>query len=123
MAVAAEAIAVTALTDALHAIGPVPDCPDTHDVSGAASQNEQRKRNEYPLEAQILALSRKRKQDERDCIIRSGDRGIRNDIEPKHGWVPTIAVPMRHEIARKDFAKKVYHYLLFREELVEIPAP
>jgi hypothetical protein len=77
----------------------MPECPNFHQVSSAASKDENPKKDEHPVERHVLSLANKISKSNGNGKISERDQGVRNNMQRDQVRPPKIAISMRHETA------------------------
>ena len=100
--------------DGLHAAGePVPGRPEGEDfevVRGPARDDEDPEAEEDPVEGEVAATADEVEEREGDRGVREGDDRVGGDVEPDDARLPQVAVPMRHELVRREQGReKIEH--------------
>jgi hypothetical protein len=84
----------------------MPDVPDLHQVGCAARQDENAEHPEDAIEGETASLANEIDENDRNAVIRQGDEGVGNDVQPHHARIPQVAEAVRHEIRRKELLKQ-----------------
>ena len=79
----------------------MPDCPDFHQVRGAAAQNEESEHPEDPIEGNVAALSNEVNKCDRNAIVRKCNETVRDDVQADDLRIPQVAGSVGQKIRRR----------------------
>src|SRR6266536_4441503 len=104
------------LDDSRQPVGRMPKSPHFHYVSAAARNDENTETKEHPMEGQVASLADEIQKGYRYGKIGACNQHVRNQVQRDESPIPEVAVPMRHEVSRRNHVFQELHGFLQEPE-------